>query len=69
LASNATLPTHSSISIGSVTQGANNLLIADKSAAVGISFGKSGTSDAVNMGSAVIDGLLIQHMKITTAGL
>jgi len=70
LASNATLPTHSSISIGSVTQGANNLLIADKSAsAVGISFGKSGTSGAVNMGSAVIDGLLIQHMKITTTGL
>lgn len=70
LASNATLPTHSSISIGSVTQGANNLLIADKSAsAVGISFGKSGTSGAVNMGSAVIDGLLIQHMKITATGL
>ena len=70
LASNATLPTHSSISIGSVTQGANNLLIADKSAsAVGISFGKSGTSGAVNMGSAVIDGLLIQHLKITATGL
>ncbi|MGR0305753.1 hypothetical protein [Acinetobacter beijerinckii] len=70
LPANTTLPTHSSIGIGSVTQGANNLLIADKSAsAVGISFGKAGSSGAVNMGSAVIDGLLIQHMKITTAGL
>lgn len=70
LPTNTTLPTHSSISIGSVTQGANNLLIADKSAsAVGISFGKAGTAGATNMGSAVIDGLLIQHMKITTAGL
>lgn len=65
-----TLPTHSSISIGSVTQGADNLLTPDKSAtAMGISFGKSGTTGATNLGSGVIDGLLIQHMKFTTKGL
>ena len=69
-AMNGTLPTHSSISIGTVTQGVNNTLQADKSAnAVGVSFGKTGTTGSVNLGSAAIDGLLIQHMKITTTGL
>ncbi|WP_296278095.1 hypothetical protein [uncultured Acinetobacter sp.] len=61
--------THSSITIGTTLYDATkNLVTADKSAtAVGVSFGR-GTS-AVNLGSAAIDGMLIQHMKITTKGL
>jgi hypothetical protein len=29
----------------------------------------NGASGSVNLGSAVIDGVLIQHLKITTKGL
>ncbi len=68
--------THSSISIGSVySPDAGKTLLADKSAnAVGVSFGRlenstTATSSLNNLGSAVIDGMLIQHMKITTKGL
>lgn len=67
--------THSSISIGTVySPDAGKTLLADKTAgAVGISFNQlnnATTSNASNnLGSAVIDGLLIQHMKITTKGL
>ncbi|MFW2011286.1 hypothetical protein [Acinetobacter bereziniae] len=67
--------THSSISIGTVySPDAGKTLLADKSAgAVGISFNQlsnASTSNAQNnLGSAVIDGMLIQHMKITTKGL
>ncbi|WP_173912753.1 hypothetical protein [Acinetobacter sp. Marseille-Q1618] len=61
--------THSSIAIGKVGFSADNKsLIADKSAsATGIVM-KNGTSE-VNLGSAAIDGLLIQHFKISTTGL
>ena len=61
--------THSSITIGSTLYDpAKNLVTADKSAtAVGVSFGRG--ASAVNLGSAAIDGMLIQHMKITTKGL
>ena len=61
--------THSSITIGSTLYDpVKNLVTADKSAtAVGVSFGKG--ASAVNLGSAAIDGMLIQHMKITTKGL
>lgn len=38
------------------------------SSAKGITF-KDGAGTAVNLGSAAIDGVLIQHMKITTKGL
>lgn len=74
--------THSSITIGSTSyNAANNTLSAYKgSDAVGISFGAVNpipqtpnaalpASNFKNMGSAVIDGVLIQHMKITTKGL
>ena len=60
--------THSSISIGTVNIN-NNLLDANKtSSAVGVTF-KDSSGNGVNLGSAAIDGLLIQHMKITTTGL
>lgn len=72
--------THSSISIGStIYNSTSNTLTAHKGAdAIGVSFGsmnpplQNGVSTAAlgtNMGSAVIDGLLIQHLKITTKGL
>lgn len=74
--------THSSITIGStVYDSAKNTLTAYKDAgAVGVSFGAmtpvaqtpGGAVPAAkftNLGSAVIDGVLIQHMKITTKGL
>ena len=62
--------THSSIAIGSVTREVStNLLKANRGAdATGIVF-KSPTGAAVNLGSAVIDGVLIQHLKIKTTGL
>ena len=62
--------THSSISIGSVTRDATtNMLNANRDAsATGIVF-KNTSGTAVNMGSAVIDGVLIQHLKIKTTGL
>ena len=74
--------THSSITIGSTVYDASkNTLTAYKGAdAVGVSFGamrpvaqNSGVTappaNFKNMGSAVIDGVLIQHLKITTKGL
>ena len=72
--------THSSISIGSTEyDAARNQLSAYKGAdAIGISFGAPVymqknepklPSISQNMGSGVIDGVLIQHMKITTKGL
>ena len=74
--------THSSITIGSTVYDASkNTLTAYKGAdAVGVSFGamrpvaqSSGVTappaNFKNMGSAVIDGVLIQHLKITTKGL
>lgn len=74
--------THSSISIGStVYDPQKNTLSAYKGMdAVGVSFGAmtpvaqlpngaAPTAAFKNMGSAVIDGVLIQHMKITTKGL
>lgn len=62
--------THSSISIGKVGFDAanKNLVISDKStSATGVLM--RGPSGNVNLGSAAIDGLLIQHFKITTTGL
>ncbi|MBJ9986004.1 hypothetical protein IAE19_11215 [Acinetobacter sp. S40] len=63
-------PTHSSITVGDVAYSTTTKSItADTSAtAKGITF-KDGTGTAVNLGSAAIDGVLIQHMKITTKGL
>lgn len=72
--------THSSITIGStVYNKEKNQLSAFKDAgAVGISFGAppgtpniptSATTSSINLGSGVIDGVLIQHMKFTTKGL
>ena len=68
--------THSSISIGSVySQDGGKTLLADKTiGAVCVSFGRldnsaTASNPANNLGSAVIDGMLIQHMKITTKGL
>ncbi len=63
--------THSSISFGTVDINATtNQMTANRTAqAVGISFkGPSGTP-TTNLGSVAIDGLLIQHLKITTTGL
>lgn len=62
--------THSSIAIGSVTRDVStNLLKANRGAdATGIVF-KSPSGSAVNLGSAVIDGVLIQHLKFKTTGL
>lgn len=62
--------THSSISIGTVGFTNNNkFLKADTSNnAVGISF-VTPTGTKTNLGSAAIDGVLIQHLKITTTGL
>ncbi len=68
--------THSSISMGTVySPDSGKTLLADKTAgAIGISFGQlkdstSASSPMNNLGSAVIDGVLIQHLKITTKGL
>lgn len=69
--------THSSISFGTTQYDpSKNLLTADKGkTAVGISFGHPNpvnlptSSPTLNMGSGVIDGVLIQHLKITTKGL
>lgn len=62
--------THSSIAIGKVDFSNNNrtLNITDKTTNThGITM--NGPSGKVNLGSAAIDGLLIQHLKITTTGL
>ncbi|RKG34508.1 hypothetical protein [Acinetobacter tianfuensis] len=63
--------THSSIAIGSVSRdAATNLLKANTAAnSTGVVFRGSGTAVPVNLGSAVIDGVLIQHLKIKTTGL
>ena len=64
--------THSSISIGTVDRLPGNLLEANKGEnATGIMFKSTATngSDFKNFGSAVIDGVLIQHLKIKTTGL
>ncbi len=64
-----TTATHSSISIGTVGIGSGNLLNAvNTSSAVGVTF-KDPSGNAVNLGSAAIDGLMIQHFKISTTGL
>ncbi|NHB57611.1 hypothetical protein G8E00_12400 [Acinetobacter shaoyimingii] len=73
--------THSSISFGSTTYDpAKNTLSAYKGAdAIGVSFGAQTplpsqnismpTNNFTNLGSAVVDGLMIQHLSITTKGL
>ncbi|CAB1216202.1 hypothetical protein [Acinetobacter bouvetii] len=66
-----TSATHSSISMGTVARDTANTLIANRdSTATGIMF-KSSTVGAtpVNLGSAAIDGVLIQHLKFKTTGL
>ena len=62
--------THSSISIGSVNYetGTNRMRANESSNAIGIRF-KDPNGTAKNLGSAVIDGVLIQHLKIKTTGL
>lgn len=62
--------THSSIAIGSVERipGTNRLRAKDGVDATGIMF-KDSLGNAKNFGSAVIDGVLIQHLKIKTTGL
>ena len=62
--------THSSISFGTVNINATtNQMTADRTAnAVGVAF-KNASGTATNLGSVAIDGLLIQHLKITTTGL
>lgn len=62
--------THSSISIGSVERiaGTNQLRAKDTANSTGIIF-KDTTGVSKNFGSAVIDGVLIQHLKIKTTGL
>ncbi len=62
--------THSSITMGTVNYNAANRTISADTAAntKGISF-TSGAGVSTNLGSAAIDGLLIQHFKFTTKGL
>jgi hypothetical protein len=65
--------THSSIAIGTVERipGTNRLRANEAGNATGVMFkdisGNSATNK--NLGSAVIDGVLIQHLKIKTTGL
>lgn len=64
--------THSSIAIGGVSyDAANNLLNANKTATTtGVVFrGPGSNATPVNLGSAAIDGVLIQHLKFKTTGL
>ncbi|WP_180179771.1 hypothetical protein [Acinetobacter sp. YH12041] len=63
--------THSSIAIGSVERIANtNMLKAkDDNNATGVVFRGATDNSMRNFGSAVIDGVLIQHLKIKTTGL
>lgn len=62
--------THSSISIGSVTRDpTTNLLKANTdSNATGVVF-RGPSNTMTNLGSAVIDGVMIQHLKFKTTGL
>src|SRR5690606_16427145 len=65
----ANTPTHSSISVGSVAIN-NKLLEANKNDnATGIVFRGPTNTAPVNLGSVVIDGVLIQHLKFKTTGL
>lgn len=63
--------THSSIAIGSVERIANtNMLKAkDDNNTTGVVFRGATDNSMRNFGSAVIDGVLIQHLKIKTTGL
>ncbi|MFW1859299.1 hypothetical protein [Acinetobacter defluvii] len=70
LAYQGTNATHSSISIGKVAFSNNDRLMnADKTSTTSGIVMRGGAAGDVNLGSAVIDGLLIQHFKITTTGL
>ncbi|WP_180096936.1 MULTISPECIES: hypothetical protein [unclassified Acinetobacter] len=62
--------THSSISIGTTERipGTNLLRAKDSPNSTGVVF-KSTDGISKNFGSAVIDGVLIQHLKIRTTGL
>ena len=62
--------THSSIAIGTVERipGTNRLRANETPTATGVVF-KDMTGKSTNFGSAVIDGVLIQHLKIKTTGL
>lgn len=62
--------THSSIAIGTMNYDATNNLVTASSAstATGVQF-TSPSGATTNLGSATIDGLLIQHLKMTTKGL
>ncbi|NNH35908.1 hypothetical protein HLH12_10185 [Acinetobacter sp. NIPH 2377] len=62
--------THSSISIGTTERisGTNMLRAKDGANSTGVVF-KSVDGASKNFGSAVIDGVLIQHLKIKTTGL
>ena len=62
--------THSSIAIGSTERvaGTNLLRAKTDTNSTGIMF-KNANGDIKNFGSAVIDGVLIQHLKIKTTGL
>ena len=65
----ANTATHSSISVGSVAIN-NKLLEANKNDnATGIVFRGPTNTAPVNLGSVVIDGVLIQHLKFKTTGL
>ena len=62
-------PTHSSITVGDVSF--NNATRTIEASTAGNTKGIvfNGAGGPVNLGSAVIDGVLIQHLKITTKGL
>lgn len=62
--------THSSIAIGTVERlpHTNMLRAKDDVTSTGVVF-KDAAGNSKNFGSAVIDGVLIQHLKITTTGL
>lgn len=69
--------THSSITFGSTNYDKTKNLVTAYSGrdAVGISFGHPNpvnlpsNSPSINLGSGAVDGVLIQHLKITTKGL
>ncbi|QOW45246.1 MULTISPECIES: hypothetical protein [Acinetobacter] len=64
-----TTATHSSISIGKVAFSNNDRIMNADKASTTSGIVMKGTGADVNLGSAVIDGLLIQHFKMTTTGL
>ncbi len=62
-------PTHSSITIGDVIyNNATRTISANTNPTNGVVF-KDSSGTATNLGSVAIDGVLIQHLKITTKGL